>query len=215
MSRNNVNKKYDFPIGTRIELIAMDDPQAPLSGTRGTVDHIDDAGHIHMKWDNGSSLALVPDEDKFRTLTKEEIEKEKREMTMGNVHYTIYQLKDNEEQHMLRFTSLNMLKNGMEDIKASNYDKVYKGEIEPVNMYNSDKMLSICENLFRIFNTKEMPKDFTGHSLSVSDIIVLEYNGEEKAYYCDSFGFEKISSFVEQLNEVQINKEMENDEPEI
>lgn len=135
-----------------------------------------------------------------------------------NVHYTIYQLKHNEEQHMLRFTSLDMLKNGMEDIKASNYDKVYKGEIEPVNVNNSNKMLSVCESLFRIFNTKEMPKDFTGHSLSVSDIIVLEYDGEENAYYCDSFGFKKISSFVEQLNaecDIDQHKDCCRNEPDI
>lgn len=52
--------------GTRIRLTQMDDPYAPIpSGTVGTVDFVDDAGQIHMKWDNGSSLALIPGEDSF------------------------------------------------------------------------------------------------------------------------------------------------------
>ena len=54
----------------------MNDPQAVPSGTRGTVDYIDDAGQIHIKWDNGSSLAILPNEDNFRTLTNEEQLKE-------------------------------------------------------------------------------------------------------------------------------------------
>ena len=55
-----------YPEGTLIELISMDDIQAPPSGTLGTVDSVDDAGTIHMKWDNGSSLGLCPEVDKFK-----------------------------------------------------------------------------------------------------------------------------------------------------
>ncbi|MDD2216767.1 MAG: DUF4314 domain-containing protein [Eubacteriales bacterium] len=52
--------------GTRIRLMQMNDPYAPIpSGTEGTVDFVDDAGQIHMKWDNGRSLALIPGEDSF------------------------------------------------------------------------------------------------------------------------------------------------------
>ena len=46
-----------YPPGTRIELLSMDDPFAPISpGTRGTVRMVDDAGQLHMNWDNGSSI---------------------------------------------------------------------------------------------------------------------------------------------------------------
>lgn len=66
-----------YPEGTRIELINMKDPYHPVaSGTRGTVDFIDDAGQIFMNWDNGRGLAIVPEVDEFRKLTPEEIEKE-------------------------------------------------------------------------------------------------------------------------------------------
>ena len=60
----------------------MSDPFAPVpSGTKGTVEHVDDAGQIHMKWDNGSSLALISDEDLFRKLTDEEIAQESEQST--------------------------------------------------------------------------------------------------------------------------------------
>lgn len=54
-----------YPVGTRIRLISMSDPRPIPSGTCGVVEYIDDAGQIHMKWDNGRGLALVPDEDQF------------------------------------------------------------------------------------------------------------------------------------------------------
>lgn len=62
---NNVNNlRNAYPPGTKIKLIRMDDVQAPPSGTIGTVTCVDDIGTIHMMWNNGSSLGLVPD-DKF------------------------------------------------------------------------------------------------------------------------------------------------------
>ena len=58
--------KAEYPVGTRIELIQMKDPYSPVpEGTKGTVTLVADAGHVHMKWDNGSSLALIPEEDLF------------------------------------------------------------------------------------------------------------------------------------------------------
>lgn len=58
--------KENYPAGTRIRLIHMDDPYAPvLDGTTGTVVAVDDAGNIHMKWDNGRSLAICPEVDSF------------------------------------------------------------------------------------------------------------------------------------------------------
>lgn len=65
--------KQQYPKGTRIELNHMNDPHAPVPpGTRGTVMFVDDIGQIHMQWDNGRTLALVPNEDSFRKLTPEE-----------------------------------------------------------------------------------------------------------------------------------------------
>lgn len=66
--------REQYPPGTRIELLGMEDPFSPIApGTRGTVDLVDDAGQLHMRWDNGRRLAVIPGEDSFRKLTEEEI----------------------------------------------------------------------------------------------------------------------------------------------
>ena len=55
--------------GKRIELISISDPYTNLKpGDRGTVDFIDDMGTIHVVWDNGSTLGLVPGEDQYRII---------------------------------------------------------------------------------------------------------------------------------------------------
>lgn len=55
-----------YPKGTRVELLKMDDPQAPPVGTRGAVQGVDDAGSIMVAWDNGSGLNVVYGEDLCR-----------------------------------------------------------------------------------------------------------------------------------------------------
>ena len=73
------NIKRTYPPGTRIELISMSDPYAPVSsGTKGTVSFVDDIGTIHPKWDNGRSLGVVVGEDEFRKLSQSEIEAEQQ-----------------------------------------------------------------------------------------------------------------------------------------
>ena len=55
--------RKEYPAGTRVELVRMDDVQAPPIGTRGTVNGVDDAGSIMISWDNGGSLSVVYGED--------------------------------------------------------------------------------------------------------------------------------------------------------
>ena len=55
--------RKEYPIGTRVFLVKMDDPQAPPMGTCGTVKGIDDTGTLLMKWDTGSSLNVIYGED--------------------------------------------------------------------------------------------------------------------------------------------------------
>ena len=59
-----------FPQGTRVELVQMDDPQAPPIGTKGTVTGVDDIGTIHVKWDNGSGLNVAYGEDICRKVAE-------------------------------------------------------------------------------------------------------------------------------------------------
>ena len=58
--------RNEYPVGCRVELISMDDPQAPPKCTRGTVRGVDDIGNLLVRWDTGSSLNLIVNEDKFR-----------------------------------------------------------------------------------------------------------------------------------------------------
>lgn len=61
---DSVRKSY--PVGTRVELVKMDDVQAPPVGTRGTVRGVDDLASILVNWDNGSSLNVVYGEDEVK-----------------------------------------------------------------------------------------------------------------------------------------------------
>ena len=77
--RLSIRIKEQYPPGTRVLLNQMNDPYHPVeSGTRGTVMHVDDQANMHMKWDNGRTLALDPELDSFRKLTGEEIAEEKQ-----------------------------------------------------------------------------------------------------------------------------------------
>jgi hypothetical protein len=99
--------------------------------------------------------------------------------------FSIYQLKHSDELHGIRFESFDYLqKNGIPcDIR--NYDLIYSGHMRPHET---------LENLFHKFNM-ERPEDFKGHSLSVSDVIVVRERDKRTAYYVDSIGFKQLDRF--------------------
>ena len=77
LQRQAQRNKQFYPPGTRLELLHMDDPYSPVpDGTRGTVRFVDDAGQLHMNWDNGRTLAVDTDVDTIRKLTMDEIAEE-------------------------------------------------------------------------------------------------------------------------------------------
>lgn len=68
-SREQVAKiKAKYRIGTRVQLIQMNDPQAPPVGTKGIVQGVDDIGSILVQWESGSRLSLIVGEDEFRVI---------------------------------------------------------------------------------------------------------------------------------------------------
>ena len=70
-SRETVERiRKQYPSGSRVELISMEDEQAPPIGTNGTVIGVDDIGSIMVQWDNGSSLNVVYGEDRCRKIDK-------------------------------------------------------------------------------------------------------------------------------------------------
>ena len=66
-SRETVARlREEYPAGTRVVLVKMDDPQAPPAGTKGTVRGVDDIGSVMVAWDNGSGLSAAYGEDIIR-----------------------------------------------------------------------------------------------------------------------------------------------------
>ncbi len=61
--------RKEYPVGTRVELVKMDDLQAPPIGAKGTVRGVDDTGSIMVDWDNGSRLNVVYGEDEVRKIS--------------------------------------------------------------------------------------------------------------------------------------------------
>lgn len=64
--------KEVYPAGTRVELVEMNDPQAPPIGTRGTVIGVDDIGSIMVSWDNGSGLSVAYGEDRCKVVADDD-----------------------------------------------------------------------------------------------------------------------------------------------
>ena len=102
--------------------------------------------------------------------------------------FAIYQLKGGEETRDYRFEPLDRLRAVGLDVHRDNYDLVYSA---PLSDGES------LEDIYRRFNI-DHPADFTGHSLSVSDIVVLRHGDTETAHYCDSFGFTEVPEFLQQ-----------------
>lgn len=60
--------RWEYPVGSRVELVQMDDVQAPPIGTKGTVRGVDDIGSIMVRWDNGCGLSVAYGEDMCRRI---------------------------------------------------------------------------------------------------------------------------------------------------
>ena len=60
--------RREYPAGTRVELVRMDDVQAPPTGTKGTVTGVDDTASVMVAWDNGSHLHVIYGEDEVRKI---------------------------------------------------------------------------------------------------------------------------------------------------
>lgn len=70
-SRDIVEKvRAEYPVGTRVELVQMDDFQAPPVGTKGTVRGVDDTASVMVNWDNGSHLNVIYGEDTCKKITE-------------------------------------------------------------------------------------------------------------------------------------------------
>jgi hypothetical protein len=64
-----MSQRKDYHLeGRRVRLISMDDPNPIPEGTKGIITHVDDLNQYHVRWDNGSTLAIIPEVDKFEII---------------------------------------------------------------------------------------------------------------------------------------------------
>ena len=104
-----------------------------------------------------------------------------------DMRFSIYQLNE-KAPRMFSFNEYEKIQSSI-SIAELPYDKVYDAELTE-DMSLEDMSL---EDIFRIFNI-DHPDDFKGHSLSVSDIFVLEQSGKKTAYYVEPIGFRDITN---------------------
>ena len=104
--------------------------------------------------------------------------------------FRIYQLKRGEDTRELQFEAYNRLKESGQVLNPDNYVKVYEAELTAG--------LSL-EDIYTRFNI-DHPKDFYGHSLSVSDVVVLHKDGKDSAHYVDRFGYKDAPEFLKPQN---------------
>ena len=102
--------------------------------------------------------------------------------------FSIYQLKQGDETRDFRFEPYNRLQAAGNVVDKANYELVYSAELTPGTS---------LEDIYTRFNI-EHPKDFKGHSLSVSDVVVLHQNGQDAAHYVDSFGYKEVPEFLQE-----------------
>ena len=142
---------------------------------------------------NTREAVSVPAENVFQSNTPEEPDSDR---------YEIYQLTADPANAKLLFTSYDGIHAGGMTINRSNYELKYSAPLTP------DTTL---DNIYDQFNINR-PADFTGHSLSVSDIVVLHRNGQDTAHYVDSIGFADVPEFL--TEETQENVFQRNTPPE-
>lgn len=112
-----------------------------------------------------------------------------------NNTFSIYQLKGGEETRPYRFEPLDRLGMAGLSVNKGNYDLVYTAPLSDIDT---------LEDIYRRFNN-DHPKDFTGHSLSVSDVVILRHGDRQTAHYCDSYGFREVPQFIQERQRQQEN----------
>ena len=106
--------------------------------------------------------------------------------------YSIYQLKHGDETRDLRFEPYDRLQVTGNVVDKANYELIYSAELTPGTS---------LEDIYTRFNI-DHPKDFKGHSLSVSDVVVLHQNGQDAAHYVDSFGYKSVPEFLQEQKQL-------------
>ena len=116
--------------------------------------------------------------------------------------FSIFQIKGGDETRDLRFEPYDRLTATGHRVDPKNYALVYSAELTPGTS---------LEDIYTRFNI-DHPKDFKGHSLSVSDVVVLHQNGQDTAHYVDSFGYKEVPEFFKEQEKALIPDDLETGE---
>ena len=106
--------------------------------------------------------------------------------------FSIYQIRGGDETRDFRFEPYDRLQAAGNVVDKTNYELVYSAELTPGTS---------LEDIYTRFNI-DHPKDFKGHSLSVSDVVVLHQNGQDTAHYIDSFGYKDVPEFLQEQKQL-------------
>ena len=106
--------------------------------------------------------------------------------------FSIYQIKGGDETRDLRFEPYDRLQAAGNVVDRANYELVYSAPLAPGTS---------LEDIYTRFNI-DHPKDFKGHSLSVSDVVVLHQDGQDAAHYVDSFGYKEVPEFLQEQKQL-------------
>ena len=139
----------------------------------------------NVGFSSASTLYTVPLRDDVRERAEKTLaERSAAAPEQGDI-FAIYQIKGGPETRDYRVEAYESLQEAGLAVDRQNYDLVYTAPLDGK---------TTLEDIYRTFNL-DRPADFTGHSLSVSDIVVLTRSGKEEAHYCDSFGFTPVPEF--------------------
>ena len=132
-------------------------------------------------------------QDKEQTAGQEQPEQEAEKAAEPDKDtFSIYQLKRGDETRDFRFEPYDRLQAAGNVVDKTNYELVYSAELTPGTS---------LEDIYTRFNI-DHPKDFKGHSLSVSDVVVLHQNGQDTAHYVDSFGYKNVPEFLQEQKQL-------------
>ena len=106
--------------------------------------------------------------------------------------FSIYQIKGGDETRDFRFEPYDRLQAAGNVVDRANYELVYSAPLAPETS---------LEDIYTRFNI-DHPKDFKGHSLSVSDVVVLHQNGQDAAHFVDSVGFRQVPEFLQEQKQL-------------
>ena len=187
---------HDLPV----YLLHNDGSETTVEDRKQITEHKGIFGIEKVDWENERKLYSMQAE-----LSDNEINKEAQLLYSSSDKYGIYQLKHNPELNHLRFEGTESLKrmgitkDNFDAIKPENYELIYVGELSELQEQTQGETLEAIYGKFNIAH----PEDYRGHSLSVSDIVVLHQNGENSAHFVDSFGFTGLPDFMQTLEGVK------------